>query len=620
MWADAYFDQWLEARNANDFDLAILRYRLALQKYPQSILAERTQMLMGFASLDRGDYFGTLRQFQKHLRVRPSSPNRDIARLGIADAYLKINRWDEAIEQYNEIEKEHSDSKYVKMAAYFRGDVHFKKQDFAKAIVDYQAAIKKYPDTASEFPNAFFNQAAANFNLGNFKQSLNDFNDYLKKFPADAYAGYAMTRVGELLEILGADKKKVNGAFLETYFRYGDTPSSVVARLRLLSGRMAAMKPKEVEKAVKDIEELAKNSELAKIDQFATLMIAEGFQKRKEYDKATGLLIKYYQAHPTGSDLKMVSTRIVKYINDYLRDLVSQGNYMDALKVHNRYADNWLKNTNRIDTKFNVARSFELAGVLNESETLYRDTINRIYALKGTKEEKERSVIEKLPALDELNLRLSAVTFNLGKFSQSFDYLKAIKNPEKLSDIHQIDRVQLAASLLEKKGDFESATRYLVELLKEWKGIPELVADPYLSLAQLEIKMGKRTDAVESLQKIEKLMQESGKVSAITHSKALELEGNLYFEDGKMKEASAAYERLLAKYEDVRPLDSIRYRLGEIHFKKGENQKATEIWEPLKNRKNTFWHKLAKEQLQSSQFGGEYKKYIKRIPAMAGKE
>lgn len=281
---------------------------------------------------------------------------------------------------------------------------------------------------------------------------MNDFNDYLKKFPADAYAGYAMTRVGELLEILGADKTKVNGAFLETYFRYGDTPSSVVARLRLLSGRMAAMKPKEVEKAVKDIEELAKNSELVKIDQFATLMIAEGFQKRKEYDKATGLLIKYYQTHPTGSDLKMVSTRIVKYINDYLRDLVSQGNYMDGLKVHNRYADNWLKNTNRIDTKFNVARSFELAGVLNEAETLYRDTINRIYALKGTKEEKERSVIEKLPALDELNLRLSAVTFNLGKFSQSFDYLKAIKNPEKLSDTHQIDRVQLAASLLEKKG------------------------------------------------------------------------------------------------------------------------------------------------------------------------
>lgn len=146
------------------------------------------------------------------------------------------------------------------------------------------------------------------------------------------------------------------------------------------------------------------------------------------------------------------------------------------------------------------------------------------------------------------------------------------------------------------------------------------MADPYLSLAQLEIKMGKRTEAVESLQKIEKLMQESGKVSAVTHSKALELEGNLYFEDGKMREASAAYERLLAKYEEVRPLDSIRYRLGEIHFKKGENQKATEIWDPLKNRKNTFWHKLAKEQLQSSEFGGEYKKYIKRIPAMAGKE
>jgi len=75
MWADALYSLWNENRNADDFDMAMLRYRQALDKYPQSPLLERTMMLMGFATLDRGDYLGTLRLFQSHLQKRPASPN-----------------------------------------------------------------------------------------------------------------------------------------------------------------------------------------------------------------------------------------------------------------------------------------------------------------------------------------------------------------------------------------------------------------------------------------------------------------------------------------------------------------------------------------------------------------
>lgn len=617
MQADARFSLWLESKNADDFDLAMLTYRQALEQYPQSPLAERTMMLMGFSTLERGDYLGTLRLFQSHLQKRPNSPNRDIARFAIADAFQKINRFDEAVQIYNEIELDGSQPKYKEQAAYLKGDVAYRKNDYAGAVQEYQNAIKKYPAASGQFPNAVYNQALALFELGEYKKSLELYRQFLKNFPSNPEAGYAMTRMGELLEILGADKSRVFGTYMETNFRYGDNPNSIVAKLRMLSERMQNMKSKEVEKAVKDIQTLADESTLPNVGQFATLMTAEGYNRRKEYDKAIQLLVKYYQANPTTADTKLLNSRIVKNINESLEDLVIKGKFIDALKLHNQYADSWLKNSDRIDTKYNVARAYEQAGVYKEAEGLYEGALNRIYSIKGTSAGKERNIFEKLPTLDGLNLRLAMVQANLGKSANAYQSLLNIKNPENLTEIEQIERVQLASQLLEKRGELDSAIRYLTELLKEWSGIPELVADPYLNLAQLEIKKGQTEDAIVSLKKIDSLMTDSKKVSPVTHQKSLELLSDIYLKKNENQSAIGSLQKLLDLYEANKPLSSYRYKLGQIYFNKGELQKAADIWNELKGQKNEFWYKLAQEKLKSSDWNNEYNKYIKRIPAMA---
>jgi tetratricopeptide (TPR) repeat protein len=617
MWADVLFSLWLDKRNVNDFDLAMLRYRQALEKYPETPLAERTLLLMGYATLDRGDYLGTLRQFQAHLKNRPQSPNRDLARLAVAEAYMKLSRFEEAVAQYREIEKDASSDESKMAAAYLVGDVFMQKKDFTRAEIEYKEALKKYPSGATEYPNAFYNQGSSQFGQKNYRQSLDAYRDFLKRFPSHPFAGYAMTRVGEILDILGADKARVMGAYLETYFRYGDNPSAVVARLRLLSSKMKGMKPKELDKAVDEMQALSKKSELPMIEQFSTLMISEGYNRRQEYDKSIDLLVKYYQAHPTSADTALLSKRIIGNINDKIDQMVIEGRFLDALKTHNQYADNWLKPSQRIDTKYNVGRAFEQAGVPVQAEILYRDTLNKIYSLKGTKLEKARSIIEKLPTEDELNLRLASVTFSQGHFNESYDYLKNIKKPDLMKDVNQIERVQLGATLLDRKGDPDSAIRYLVELLKTWTGRPELVADPYLHLAEIEIKQGKTSDAIQSFKKIDELMEDSGKVPMDTHIQALQKRGDLELEKGQSDDALKSYSRLLSLYEDKRPMAAVRYAVGQLYFKKGEIQKATEFWNELKGQKNDFWYTLAQEQLKNSEWKSDYKKYIQRIPAMS---
>lgn len=617
MWADAHFALWVEKRDFNEFDVAMLRYRQALEKFPDSPLIERTRMLMGFATMDRGDYLGTLRMFQGHIKNRPNSPNKDIARLAIAESLLKLNKYDEAMKELQEIEANASDKTYSVEATFLMGDVPFQKKDWTSAIELYKRAQNKFPESTQKYPNAMYNQAAAYFWNQDYRKSLEGYGQFLRNFPSHPFAGYAMTRVGELLDILGADKTRVMGAYLETYFRYGETPSSIVARLRLLSNRMPTMKQKEVEKAVNDIEQLAKISDLPHIEQFAKIMIADGYAKRGEYDKSVDLAVKYYQANPTKADFELLSSRIRKYINEDLRERVDKGDYIEALRLHNKYATSWLKGTNRMDTKYNVGRAFEQAGVFSEAETLYKDTLNKLYSIKGTTAEKERNIFEKIPSTDEINLRLASVSDKEGKYNQAYDYLRDIKKPESLSEVDQIERVQMAADLLDRKGDSETAMRYLVELIKTWKGIPALVAEPYFKLAQLEVKQGKNSDAMESLRKVDGLMLDSGKVNAVTHAKALELLGDLQLKDKKTDEAKSTYANLLEKYEKSRPLQSIRYRLGMLYFEQGQIQKAAEIWNPLTSESTSFWGKMAQEQLSNSNWSDSYKKYIQRIPAMS---
>lgn len=622
MLADTLYSMWLKSKDISFFDNAMVRYRQAIEKYPQSPLVPRTQMFIGFATMERGDYLGAIRSFETFVKQNSgenvkSSPNKDIARLGLADAYIKVNKLYEALEEYSAIEKETKNEKYKTAVSYLKGDVLFQQKKYSEAIQSYQAAIKNYPNALDEYPGAIFNQALAYFGQKDFKNTLVKNVDFLRLFPKHEYAPFALTRIGETLDILGADRSKVVGAYLENYFRYGDKPTGVVARLRLLSEKMQGMKEKEVEKLVADIHALSLKSDLPKIQQFATLMISDGYAKRKEFLKATDLLIKYYQENPTTADTQLLTQQIIKNINDEIQMQADKGDFLKTLQTHNRFVDNWLKSSHRIDTKYNVARAFEQAGVFADSQVLYRDTLNKIFALKGTKAAKEKTILENIPTEDEVHLRLSAVESQLGHSAEALNYLNQIKDPLKMDEKLQIERVRLAAHLLEKKGDALSAKRYLSSLLQEWKGIPVLLAEPYLDLAQIEFKEGKKKEALESLSHVDILMEDSQKVNPETHAKALELTAQIHDESKDYDKALKSYEKLLDKYEKAKPMESVRYRVGKIYFDKGDIKKASQAWEPLKDRKNLFWSKLAQEQLQNANWNGEYKKYIQRIPAMS---
>ncbi|MFZ4403365.1 MAG: tetratricopeptide repeat protein [Pseudobdellovibrionaceae bacterium] len=620
MAADVHYAIWEEYKKETDFDQALILYKQAMDKYPNSELVERTSLKLGLAAYERHDYMSALRLFKAHKDfLKSGSFSKDLAQLGMGLCYFNLNKFSDAISEYQDLQKNSNFEKIKAEAAYRIGDVHFKAKDFSAAVEEYQKAIKSYPQKNNLFPNAYFNQAEAYFKSKKFKEALRTHQEFVQKFPKQTEAALSMTRMGEILEILGASAEKVEGAFLETYFRFGESSNAVVARLRMISKKMHIMKPTEVEKATSEIMTLAKKMKLDKIEEFATIMIADGYNSRLEFEKSIQLLSQYYKSNPLTVDTDFFSKRIIQNISDMMMNELKNKNFISTLKIHNKYADNWLKSSARRDIRYFLGLSYEMAGVSDKAEKYYKEVLNEIYSLKGSSKQKEVAVSEHLPTADTLNLRLAKILLNNKKYQQSYEYIKQIQNTEKLTESEQIERIQLSASLMQKKEDFQSATRYLTELLKNWKGQPAMLAEPYLQLAEIEILQKKSDEAEKSLLKIDELKSESPAISNDLHFKALQLLSQLQLKKDEIKGADTL-QKMLSLYETEKPLSSTRYQLGEIFFKKGDLQKAQEVWNGFKGANAELWQKLAQEQLTNNNWKQSYKKYINRIPAMAGQQ
>jgi tetratricopeptide (TPR) repeat protein len=624
MTADIQWRLYEQDKKASQFDKAMQAYKAAVRSFPKSPMAEKTSLMIPIRYFQKGDYLAAMRAFQQHVEnqeIVSSSPlSKDLARLGLALTTMHLGRFDEATQLLNQLESESSDLTVKQEAAYRRGDVDVLSRNFARAVESYSNAQKKYPQAENQFPNSFYNKSEAQFWLGNYRKSLDHFRDYIKRFPSDNFAPLALTRIGENMEILGADKSRSMGAYLETYFRYGETPYAIIARIRMTAARMKNMKPKEAEIATQQILDLAKKVSFKDVDKLATILIAEGFSERAEFGKATDLLIGYFQKNPTMPDKEQFANRIVANINESIRESVEQGDFMQAFKIHQKYADNRLKGSNRLDTRYFLGRSFEMAGVPKESERYYREIVNRLQAIEGTSAEKEIKVFEHVPSREQLFLRLSQSQAKQGKLQIAYDSLRQVKAVEGLNEDEQIERVILSADLLTAKENFDSAKRFVLELLRTWRGEPDKMVQPYMKLAEIEEKMNQPEAALASLKKVDELMVDSKNVKSDVVFKSLERRIEIAEKLKSTSDLISATERMLELFEEDRSIASIRYKLGDVYFKRGQVKKAEEIWAGFKGANSDFWGRLAQEQIKNLGWRDDYKKYIERIPAMSRKE
>lgn len=618
--AEIHFDRYLKDKDLKAYEQAQAIYRMILKNYPDSPLAERTELILAYAELERGNGLLTLQNFQSFLEKHPQSEHNDHAQKAIAAGFLILNKYEDALKTYQSLSQSAKDPVQGIEAFYRLGDVHFQKRDYENSIKAYEVALKAHPEYESRFPNAHYNSAEAHFWMGNYKKALHHYVEYLKRFPAHSHGGYAMTRIGENLAILGADQRDVMGAFLESHFRYRDNPGAQVARVRMLSQQMRVMKDKELTKALGEINKIAETSELPRIKEFVTLMVAEGYDKRSEHEKAMNLLISYYQENPTSTDLNFFKKKILGSIAEVMEQKINEKNFIETLQFNGKYKNTWLRNSDRLDIPYFLGLAYEQAGVQQEAKKIYSSTLANLEKIRGTEEDKERRVTENIPTLDEVRMRLAKAQYDLREFQAAQDLLRQVNAKDLRTEQGKIEFVTLTADVSEQKGQIETAKAALNQLADSWRGQPNLLLPVLLRLSRLHFKGQEYVDAIQNIEKIESMRTEGLAVADSFWADTLELKGEVQEKQGKVLAAVETYLSLLDQFEAKRPLASVRYRAGGLLFDKGDISGAERVWQGLDAANDPMFSKLAQQRLADAKWQNDYKKYINRIPAMSDKK
>lgn len=615
--AHVYIKRWREKNDLSDFEKAQALLGELVQKYPESPLREYNYLLLGFCQFEHGEALPMMQTFEGFIKNYPKSPEIPQVRKALSEAYLILKKFDEATDQLETVMKDYPRTDHAREARYRLGDVQFAKGDYSAAIRTYEAALKDLPKDENIYPNAHFNMAEARFWQKDYKKSLNDYVEFVNLFPTNTYGGYALTRIGELLGILGADPRRVMGAFLESYFRFADHPGAKVARIRMLSQQMRSMKPNELKKALAEIADDAKTVNLPGMEEFTTVMAAEGLTHRGEYKDALEKLITYYQKNPTSPNVATVRGRILRNMANEMKANVADGEFMDALSFYSKYQGTWLKNTDRIDVPYYLAGAYENAGAYGEAQKIYQSALNQRKAIVGTALEKEKKVNEHLPTVAELNLRLASVLVQEREYMDAYQRLKSVGDGSDLEPKENIERVQLSAKVAEQRNDNDKAREALLELAKRWQGDPALVAPVNLQLAQTYLRLGEPKQAETYA---DRALQAEGGETAIPEkviAQSLRVKGDALVAQKKDLAGVEAYQKLLERFEDKMPLASVRYKVGQILFDRGDLKGAGEVWKRLDGSPNEFLYKIGKEKIDDSEWKLDYQKYMSRIPAMA---
>lgn len=618
MAAHIYFLRYKRSGDPVDYDQSHSLYKYLQAKYPESPLAERIQQWIAFSELERKNGLATIQEIQEYLRRYPKSEIQDQAHLALAEGHLILNKFEDALKIYEELAQSGVQPRFRVESVYRQGDVAFAKRDWAAAEKAYRQAFTKFPQHITSFPNASYNLAEVLFWQGKYKDSLGAYIDFLSRFPDHAYGGYAFTRAGELLEAMGADRSRVIGAFLESYFRYRSNPGSEVARIRMLSQQMKGMNEKELKKAIEEITEIYKHSPLPTIDEFAKLMMADGYQRRGENEEALKELVSHYQAHPTSGNLHLFKTRILRNISEGLETRVGRHEFLPALEYQAKFAKTWLKNSDRMDVPFAVGRAYEQAGAFSEAARVYQDVLTQRLKVTGTPEEKERRINELLPSVESLRLRLAAVAAENRQYPEAYRELESLKDVSKLTAAENSERILLLARVHREKGELGQAKTQLMDFISQWKGEPAQVVANILELAQLQLKTNEFSESERQIDQILNFRKTGVKISDDEIAQALEIKGRALQAQKKDLAAVETYQQLLDDFEAQRPLGSIRYQVGDILFKRGDLGGAEKIWQKLDGEKYAVLKRLADERLENARWQSDHRRYLKRIPAMSG--
>jgi tetratricopeptide (TPR) repeat protein len=604
MEADALYDLSRSEKSKILLQQSLNIYDAVVSKYPNSPLAERTLLFTAAIRMEMEEYLGAIRNLKAYVKKYESSPLRDNMEIFLAHCLLRVHENDDAMKIFEKLIAS-GDPEVKRQATYELGDAYFEKKEYKKAIDFYNAAVEAFPENKKNFPNAFFNKAESEFVDERYKDSLETFKNFLTLFPQHPYAHYAWTRIGEIFEIAQEDFKGAEGYYRESIFRFQNTPGGAIARIHLLSHQIATAEARRLPILLSDLRGLEKQVALPQADEFVAFNVSDAYFNRGNYKEATDELIGFFKKVKIPTYADKFHRRIGRGISFQMREKLAQGKTEAAFKVLESYDPLWIKKSERLDFTYLKGVGYEATNAHKRALKEYKSFVDKFKVLASPE---EIVVVEKLPAIDEVYMRMAKCAFALKDLAAAREYM-AKADVSKISPERQDPSYLMQARIAEAGGQLDSAEGYLKEIKKD---SPESLA---FKIHILE----KNKKYAEAIALTDNYL-EKNKLSAADRFPILRKKLGLMENIAVDKKYYEFSNRLFEEYKTTKfDFDAEKYKLG-LHFsEQGKNKESEEVWSTIQD--GTMWKKLAKESSTEKKWNSTYKKYIERIPAMAeGKE
>ncbi len=469
------------------------------------------EILLGEATLfsETGEHPKALEDYNQLIRLFPQSERLAEAYLGKANSTYLLERYKEAIAEYQQILEMAGLSKDIKEKAYFGLAWTFLKNgDTAEAIKNFEAILNQTDSNVTKV-SALTQIGDAYQDAGDLPEALRYYDKILQNYPNSAYADYIQYRQG-----------------------------------------VALLKMDNLEAATLSFQSLKTNYPQSKYLTEADYYLGLAYFKRDDWKVAQEQIERFLQNVPSSHELQAQAQYILGAALYHLKDQNS------AMRIFQRIITDFPSETAIVtDAELGIAKCFFDAGDIKEALKRFKIIIYKYpktniafesllwlgdYYFKTDSLDNAiqyyEQILTEFPGSDrvpEVHFSLSEAYQKSGQFDKAVNELKLI-NPAPDRELYA--KAQLAiADIFSHKFDPKTAAEKYQDIVAN---APDFARDALIKLAEIQMQNGNSTAALEQYRKA---LSTSAGLSKISNSEIQFMIADLYESLNDTKQAVETY-------------------------------------------------------------------------------
>ncbi len=612
--ADVMFRN-LERGKALNFHQAISAYqhaiRVAQENNIETDLIPHAYLQIGQSYRKMTFYTEANRTFDLLQEQFPNTLEAAEANFWRAVGQVDRREWRKAIDSFREYLRAGASPRHLAAAHYKMSQAYYQLRNFSRAKEGFDRARSIDVNYPNDDPTLLFHMGETYYETADFATAREVFNVLLRRYPDADFTKLVALRMGDFLRDEGKEEEAIQV--------YEQAATSFKAELALLAqlriANILAQRPytTDYQRALKVYDRLANQRDDTPLEEEAALRKGLTLTQFGHYQEGIQALEEFMGKYPSNSFVQrgIVQENIDENLKGLIDELFQREDYLGVVGVYKDYKIKYMSQFRFDTTMVQVGVAFQKLG-------LYDDAIDvfKFLNARDTSPLQELSRFQEAIALTEKG-DFSAAREGLIRFVQTYPESRYDPDVRKqLASVYKQSREYLDAIQV-----YESTIKHYEQTEDPLKA--EIVPELYYELGNLYNELGNHIEARQAYEEVPKhyfhpVVGDVGTEVPFYIAASFFLKGDMLFELKSDDDALKAFEEAIGMYrknEHPEIIERVRwaqYKMGVIHQRNGEEEKALSLFKQLMDQEgNQLWKRLASENFDLLTQQMAYEDYLK---------